>query len=443
MDEALRRRIDGCGNRSRIEGVVTALAIAHKGCHLGADVVVQPAVALVDVLCAQRERGVVVARAGGLRAQRAGGQIAKHQQRQRADLRARALQRGDGNHAGRVHRARVGVGDGNRVTLGVNKLAGGLRCGGQRSLLSRAQTAAEAFVVAKIENLVFADRAARRRAKLVLHQRRGLPVGGRDWAFRVEDRVAQVLPQVAVQLIGATARNLVHQPACCLAKLGVLVAGGKAELAQRVRAQLDRLVREAKVVQAPAIVIQAVQQEGVHLAAQAVYVVSALAAGGAFNLQRGLVHARHQQRQVGRVASIQRQVYHLCRVDDHAAVARIGLQQCRAGRHRHLLGHVGRNQRQIHALVRAHKHGEGHRRRVLIATALRRDRVVARRNIVEHVVAGLVAGGCAGGTGVRALERHRYSGRCPAAGIVHRANHDAAIKLRPGYDRYRQKRKEA
>ena len=86
---------------------------------------------------------------------------------------------------------------------------------------------------------------------------------------------------------------------------GAEVVGLDLELLHRVRRQLDHLVGEALVASAVGVVVDAVQDEVVERGLHAVDIERGLAAAVG---QAGTPHAGRQQRQIGVVASVQRQI---------------------------------------------------------------------------------------------------------------------------------------
>ena len=139
--------------------------------------------------------------------------------------------------------------------------------------------------------------------------------------------------RVAVELVRAAAVGDVDRRAGGAPVLGALVVGDDAELADRVGRRLHHLVREALVAGAVGVVVDAVDQEVVERAAQAVDVERAFArrAVGAL-VQRRLADAGREQRQRRVLAAVQRQLAHLVAGDHLAALARVGLDERRRSR---------------------------------------------------------------------------------------------------------------
>ena len=105
----------------------------------------------------------------------------------------------------------------------------------------------------------------------------GFAVAGLKKPVGVQLGVAEELPGVAVKLVGAAAVGDVDRRAGRAAVLGAHVVGDDLELADRVGRRLHHLVREALVARAVGVVVDAVDQEVVEGAAQAVDVERAFA----------------------------------------------------------------------------------------------------------------------------------------------------------------------
>ena len=136
---------------------------------------------------------------------------------------------------------------------------------------------AEPLEVAEEERLVPHDRTAEHAAELVAAQRRLLPVGRLEEGRRVQRGVAEELPGIAVELVGAAAIRDVDGRAGRTAVFRALVVRHDAELADRVGRRLHHLIREPLVARAVGVVVHAVDQEVVERAAQAVDVERAFA----------------------------------------------------------------------------------------------------------------------------------------------------------------------
>ena len=135
-----------------------------------------------------------------------------------------------------------------------------------------------------------------------------------------------------MDLVGAAAVRDVHGRARRAAVLGALVVRDDAELADRVGRRLHHLVREALVAGAVGVVVDAVDQEVVERAAQAVDVERAFARRALIALVQGrLPHAGREQRQCRILAAVQRQLPHLLAGNHLAALAGVGFEQGRGG----------------------------------------------------------------------------------------------------------------
>ena len=111
-------------------------------------------------------------------------------------------------------------------------------------------------------------------------------------------RVAQELPAAAVERVRAAAIVDVDRRAGGAAVFGAHVVGDDLELADRVGRRLHDLVREALVAGAVGVVVDAVDQEVVERAAQAVDVERPLARRVAGRQRRAAeLDAGRQQRQ--------------------------------------------------------------------------------------------------------------------------------------------------
>ena len=117
------------------------------------------------------------------------------------------------------------------------------------------------------------------------------------------------------------------------AVLGAHVVGDDPEFADRVGRRLHHLVGEALVARAVRVVVDAVDEEVIEHAAQAVDVERAFARRVPRRERRaGQLHARRQQRERRVLAAVQRQGAGLFARDHLAALARIGFDQRMRGR---------------------------------------------------------------------------------------------------------------
>ena len=279
------------------------------------------------------------------------------------------------------------------------------------------------------------QRAAEHAAELVPVERR---LAGRrlEEAGRVHRRVAQELPGAAVERVGAAAVVDVDRRARRAPVFGAHVVGDDLELGDRVRRRLHHLVREALVAGAVGVVVDAVDQEVVERAAQAVDVERAFARRVA-GRQRGAgeLDAGRQQRQRRVFAREQRQCADLLAADDLAALARVGLDQRLRRRDLDLFRELADRHPQIDAQPGAdldlHAVHQRHGEAVLFAG----DHVESgldRGELVVAVGAGDLHRGNAGLDGGQGDLRRRNDrvGR-----VAHGAEHRGGIELRPGRSR--------
>ena len=190
------------------------------------------------------------------------GQSAEHLARERGhrNLRARRID-GAGPRIADVHAQDPGV----------------LQRGRQRRERGRLLVLTEALEVGEEERLVLHQRSADRAAVLIAPQRRLGTVSRLEVGFGVQLRVAEELPRVAADLVRAAAVGDVDGRPGRAPVLGALVVGDDAELADRVGRRLHHLIGEPLVAGAVGVVVDAIDQEVVEGAAQAVDVERALA----------------------------------------------------------------------------------------------------------------------------------------------------------------------
>ena len=212
------------------------------------------------------------------------------------------------------------------------RMPGVLRRGRQRRERGRLLVLAEAFEVAEEERLVLDQRSAERAAVLIAAQRRLRSVGRLEVGLRVQRGVAEEFPGVAVDLVGAAPVGDVHRRAGRASVFRALVVGDDAELADRVGRRLHHLVGEALVAGAVGVVVDAVDQEVVERAAQAVDVEGALARRA---VALELLFSADWRTPVESSASaeysrpLSAQLAHLLAGDHLAALAGVGLDQRR------------------------------------------------------------------------------------------------------------------
>jgi hypothetical protein len=129
-------------------------------------------------------------------------------------------------------------------------------------------------------------------------------------------------PDRPVQRVGAAADAGIDHCARRTAVFGAVVVGVEAELLHRVRRRLHHLVREALVAGAVGVIVQAVEVVGVECRAHAVDVVCPVARRCV--ALHGFAHAGREQRQVGVLAAVQREVDNGVVLDHLAAIAGVG-----------------------------------------------------------------------------------------------------------------------
>ena len=219
--------------------------------------------------------------------------------------------------------------------------------------------APQGFEIGKEERLVLDHRSAEHAAELVLLEDR-LAVGRLEIPHRIQVRIAQELPCRAVKLIGAALQRHVDNGAAGAPVFGAEVVGLHLELGDRVGTQLDGLVGVALIAGVVGVVVHAVHLKIVEGAALPVDVERAFpeVAVVRIHAQKRLPDARSQQRQIGIIASVQRQIDHGRVVDHLSAVARIGFEHRDRVLHGHGLRHVADFQRQVHPLTGADGDGE-------------------------------------------------------------------------------------
>lgn len=165
---------------------------------------------------------------------------------------------------------------------------------------------------------------------------------------------------------------------------------------------------------------------------EAVDVVRGLAAGAGLIFQHGLARARHQQGQVGGIASVQWQIDDLAGGNHLAAVARIGFEKCCSIGDGHGLVHLADLKRKIHALPGADGDlkWSGHFR---AKSGLRdHDDVVARQHARELILAVGVRCALHRRALVDILQYHMGAGHDGSACVFDHPKHGAAVILRGG-----------
>ena len=152
-------------------------------------------------------------------------------------------------------------------------------------------------------------------------------------AVRVERRVAEVLHQVAVELLPSALRNKADLPGGGASILGTVVRGQDLDFLDRIHV----LCAEHRAGRARPGGDGAVYHDKVFVGASAVDAETPV--GHTVRVERSdgsAAHAGLQQGKVDRVASVQRQIRNLFRINRAADHGRFGLDQ--AGRRLHLHG---------------------------------------------------------------------------------------------------------
>src|SRR5262249_4830963 len=195
--------------------------------------------------------------------------------------------------------------------------AGPLRCRGDRRRRKLLPGLAEAFEVAEEECPVFDNRTAEDAAVLVAIEGRLLTAGRRKESGRVQTRIAIELPDAALERVAAALVSDVDRRTGGAAVLGALVGRYDLELADRVRGRLHHLVAEALVAGAVGVVVDAVDEEVVEHAPEAVDVQRPFAIGArTAAVEVGCAHSRRQQRERRVLAPIEREGDDLRSADD-------------------------------------------------------------------------------------------------------------------------------
>ena len=214
-----------------------------------------------------------------------------------------------------------------------------------------------------------------------------------------------------MKLVRAAAERRVDDRAAGAAELGAEVVGLDLELLHRVRRHLHDLVGEALVAGAVRVVVDAVEDEIVQRAAQAVDVER----GVARLADRRLADAGTEQCEVGVGAAVERQVDNRLVADDLAAVARFALEQPGGAGDDNGFTDVADLHRQIDALASVDRHDERLDDRGRKPLQLGPQAVGADANVEELIVPFAVADRRGGDGGVGVLERDGRAGHARAA----------------------------
>ncbi len=207
--------------------------------------------------------------------------------------------------------------------------------------------------------------------------------------------------------------------------LGAVTIGDDLELLQCIWRHLNHLVRKSLVGCAVGVVVQAVQNEIVELAAQAAHVEGRLP----FRKPVGEPHARREQGERSAGAAIERQVNHCFVVDDLAAIARIRLENSGGFVHLHGLRHITHFKPHIHALMRAHVDTKTRRLDFLESRGRSRNAITANPYFEKLIVAALIGGCGLRGSAVDVLERKCGLRNGSTLGISYGSQHRSSFKL--------------
>ena len=211
------------------------------------------------------------------------------------------------------------------------------------------------------------------------------------------------------------------------------VAGDYLEFGNRIGRWLHHLARIALITGRVRIVIHAVEQEIVIRAAHPVYVEGCLArcaVGSKKTADGRFIHVGREQREIGIVAAIERQLKNLPRVHRLAVFTGIGLENRRCSRDFDRLRNGAHLHGEIDALTRANPHF------YILGGDLREARLFYRDGIgsgfhVEKIVIALGAGrGFGFHPGALIQQCDRSLGEAAAFGIAHRAEHFSGFELR-------------
>ena len=232
----------------------------------------------------------------------------------------------------------------------VREITGPLGRRGHVGHLGDALGGARALVVGEEEQPVAADGPAHRPAKLVAAVVRGRLVARREEIPRVERSVAEEAVAGSVKAVGARLQHDVHLAGAVSPDLGLVAARQDLELADRVNRR-----PHGRRVQLRIDVVHAVEKKAVGVFAASGRSEGEIAAHRACRSLSGRGRAWHQQRQLEKVASVERQVHDLRVFHDRANRRRVALERDRRCRDDDLLGRRTDLKRHIQPKVLADK----------------------------------------------------------------------------------------
>ncbi len=147
-------------------------------------------------------------------------------------------------------------------------------------------------------------------------------------------------------------------------------------------------------------------------------------------LESGASRARHDVQKALEIAiGAERHVFRQYGFELASRVRSLGLKDGSFRLHRDGFRNVSRLKDQVDALRRVHDHIDAGSRLSLKSRLFRGDRIRARRQISEYVVAALVRSGSTADPGVRFRNRHLDVGHCGPRRIRHRAEQSRIDRL--------------
>src|SRR6185295_4922076 len=187
--------------------------------------------------------------------------------------------------------------------------------------------AAEAFVVGEEEHFLLQDRATESATELILIEGQSAAADGLKEAGGVEHGVAEELPGLTVKLVCSALDSGIDDSAGGAAIFGAVVVGFHLEFGERIGIGLNDLVGKALVAGAVGVVVDAIQQEIVELAAATVHVIGSVAAAVGAVFQRGFRDPWGQQSEIRVGTAVQGEFDDLLRIDELTARTGFGLDQ--------------------------------------------------------------------------------------------------------------------